>query len=35
MEALARGAMPFTRKFTLEEIENRWQCLLYNPEVAR
>eukprot|EP00898_Chlorokybus_atmophyticus_P000175 jgi/Chlat1/1158/Chrsp112S08646 len=35
MEALAKGAMRFTRRFTLEELRRRWNALLYDPRVAR
>jgi microspherule protein 1 len=34
MEALAKGAMRFSRKFTVRELRERWRALLYDPEIA-
>ncbi|CAN8234610.1 unnamed protein product [Cochlearia groenlandica] len=34
LECLAKGAVKFSRKFTLQEISNRWHTLLYNPQVT-
>ncbi|TKW25523.1 hypothetical protein SEVIR_3G124801v4 [Setaria viridis] len=34
LESLAKGAVCFSRKFTLEEIQDRWNSLLYDPEVS-
>lgn len=34
MESLAKGAVCFSRKFTLQEIQDRWNSLLYDPEVS-
>ncbi|XP_076955487.1 uncharacterized protein LOC143630321 [Bidens hawaiensis] len=34
LEALAKGAVNFSRRFTLREIRNRWHSLLYDPDVA-
>lgn len=31
MEALAKGAVRFSRRFTLKEIRDRWRSLLYDP----
>ncbi|XP_045805998.1 uncharacterized protein LOC123898987 [Trifolium pratense] len=31
LESLAKGAVQFSRKFTLAEIHDRWHSLLYNP----
>ncbi|KAI3704528.1 hypothetical protein L1987_74751 [Smallanthus sonchifolius] len=32
--ALAKGAVRFSRKFTLREIRDRWYSLLYDPDVS-
>ncbi|KAL2652748.1 hypothetical protein R1flu_020876 [Riccia fluitans] len=34
MEALGKGAMRFSRRFTLRELRERWRALLYDPEIA-
>jgi N-terminal region of micro-spherule protein len=34
LEALAKGAVNFTRRFSLKELQERWQTLLYNSEVS-
>ncbi|KAG2625345.1 uncharacterized protein LOC120700455 [Panicum virgatum] len=34
LESLAKGAVCFSRKFTLQEIHDRWNSLLYDPEVS-
>lgn len=31
LEALAKGAVRFSRRFTLQEIRDRWHSLLYDP----
>nr|CAB3460555.1 unnamed protein product [Digitaria exilis] len=34
LESLAKGAVCFSRKFNLQEIQDRWNSLLYDPEVS-
>lgn len=34
MEALAKGAVPFSRRYTLRELRERWHSLLYDPDIA-
>ncbi|KAM0924585.1 hypothetical protein ACQ4PT_004570 [Festuca glaucescens] len=34
LQSLAKGAVYFSHKFTLQEIQDRWTSLLYNPEVS-
>jgi len=34
LESLARGAVCFSRKFTLHEIQDRWNSLLYDPDIS-
>ncbi|XAR59324.1 hypothetical protein NMG60_11015114 [Bertholletia excelsa] len=34
LEALAKGAVEFSRRFTLEELRDRWHSLLYDPDVS-
>ncbi|KAK2657082.1 hypothetical protein Ddye_010134 [Dipteronia dyeriana] len=34
LEALAKGAVRFSRKFTLQELEERWYSLLYDPVIS-
>ncbi|KAF3967449.1 hypothetical protein CMV_008557 [Castanea mollissima] len=34
LEALAKGAVRFSRKFTVRELRDRWHSLLYNPEIS-
>lgn len=34
MEALAKGAVQFSRRFTLRELRDRWHSLLYDPDIS-
>ncbi|KAL3345992.1 hypothetical protein AABB24_024777 [Solanum stoloniferum] len=34
LEALAKGAVRFSRKFTLQELQDHWHSLLYDSDVA-
>ncbi|XP_062212712.1 uncharacterized protein LOC133913550 [Phragmites australis] len=34
LESLAKGAVCFSRKYTLQEIQYRWNSLLYDPEIS-
>lgn len=34
LEALAKGAVHFSRIFTLQEVHDRWHALLYNPDIS-
>eukprot|EP00271_Cylindrocystis_brebissonii_P002274 TRINITY_DN12770_c0_g1_i1.p1 TRINITY_DN12770_c0_g1~~TRINITY_DN12770_c0_g1_i1.p1 ORF type:complete len:792 (+),score=217.62 TRINITY_DN12770_c0_g1_i1:53-2377(+) len=34
MEALARGALRFSRRYTVKELCARWRALLYDPVIA-
>jgi hypothetical protein len=34
VEALAKGAMRFSRRFTVRELRERWRALLYDPELS-
>ncbi|CAA0834024.1 Forkhead-associated (FHA) domain-containing protein [Striga hermonthica] len=34
LEALAKGAVQFSRRYTLRELRERWHSLLYDPEIA-
>ncbi|KAF4371894.1 hypothetical protein G4B88_016957 [Cannabis sativa] len=34
LEALAKGAVRFSRKFTVGELRDRWQSLLYDADVS-
>ncbi|XVF62139.1 hypothetical protein PTKIN_Ptkin08bG0193000 [Pterospermum kingtungense] len=34
LEALAKGAVRFSRKFTVRELQDRWRALLYDPVVS-
>ncbi|XP_062102510.1 uncharacterized protein LOC133812722 [Humulus lupulus] len=34
LEALAKGAVRFSRKFTVGELRDRWQSLLYDDDVS-
>ncbi|CAI9116854.1 OLC1v1018125C4 [Oldenlandia corymbosa var. corymbosa] len=34
LEALAKGAVKFSRRFSLQELQNRWRSLLYDPVIA-
>ncbi|KAJ0039529.1 hypothetical protein Pint_28349 [Pistacia integerrima] len=34
LEALAKGAVRFSRKFSIAELQHRWHSLLYDPVIA-
>ncbi|TYJ10233.1 hypothetical protein E1A91_A11G193600v1 [Gossypium mustelinum] len=34
LEALAKGAVRFSRKFTVKELQDRWRALLYDPVIS-
>ena len=34
LQSLAKGAVWFSHKFTLQEIQDRWTSLLYDPDVS-
>ncbi|VFQ75481.1 unnamed protein product [Cuscuta campestris] len=34
LEALAKGAVQFSRRFTLKELQERWNSLLYDPDIS-
>ncbi|CDP01942.1 unnamed protein product [Coffea canephora] len=34
LEALAKGAVQFSRRFTFQELRDRWHSLLYDPDVS-
>lgn len=34
LEALAKGAVLFSRRYTLRELRERWHSLLYDPDVS-
>lgn len=34
LEALAKGAVPFSRTYTVKELRDRWHSLLYDPVVS-
>ncbi|XP_022769103.1 uncharacterized protein LOC111312774 [Durio zibethinus] len=34
LESLAKGAVQFSRKFTVRELQDRWRSLLYDPVVS-
>ncbi|XP_057469468.1 LOW QUALITY PROTEIN: uncharacterized protein LOC130758542 [Actinidia eriantha] len=34
LESLAKGAVQFSRRFTVQELQNRWLALLYDPVVS-
>ncbi|KAF7828922.1 Serine/threonine protein kinase [Senna tora] len=34
LESLAKGAVRFSRKYTLTELRDRWQSLLYDPDIS-
>ncbi|XP_010649084.1 uncharacterized protein LOC100266115 isoform X3 [Vitis vinifera] len=34
LEALAKGAVQFSRRFTVQELKNRWHSLLYDPDIS-
>ena len=34
MESLAKGAVQFSRRFTVRELQDRWHSLLYDPVIS-
>ena len=34
LEALAKGAVQFSRRFTVQELKKRWHSLLYDPNIS-
>ncbi|KAF9621834.1 hypothetical protein IFM89_028422 [Coptis chinensis] len=34
LEALAKGAVRFSRRFSIQELQNRWLALLYDPDTS-
>ncbi|XP_024976156.1 uncharacterized protein LOC112514068 isoform X2 [Cynara cardunculus var. scolymus] len=34
MESLARGVVQFSKRFTIQELQDRWHAILYDPVVA-
>ncbi|GAB2218114.1 hypothetical protein Droror1_Dr00001332 [Drosera rotundifolia] len=34
LESLAKGAVQFSRRFTVRELQNRWHALLYDPVIS-
>ncbi|KAJ7953075.1 Forkhead-associated (FHA) domain [Quillaja saponaria] len=34
LEALAKGAVQFSRKYTVRELRDRWRTLLYDPDIS-
>lgn len=34
LEALAKGAVRFSRRFTVRELQDRWHSLLYDPQIS-
>ncbi|XP_043709903.1 uncharacterized protein LOC122658836 isoform X2 [Telopea speciosissima] len=34
LESLAKGAVRFSRRFTIQELQDRWHSLLYDPYVS-
>ncbi|KAL3626674.1 hypothetical protein CASFOL_029417 [Castilleja foliolosa] len=34
LEALAKGAIQFSRRYTLRELRERWHSLLYDPDIS-
>lgn len=34
LEALAKGAVQFSRRYTLQELRERWHLLLYDPDIS-
>ncbi|KAL5173210.1 Microspherule protein 1 [Glycine soja] len=34
LESLAKGAVRFSRRFSVTELRDRWQALLYDPDVS-
>ncbi|KAF5190949.1 Forkhead-associated (FHA) domain [Thalictrum thalictroides] len=35
LEALAKGAVPFSRRYTIQEVQNRWHALLYDLDTSQ
>lgn len=35
MESLAKGAVQFSRRYTVQELRHRWSSLLYDPVVSK
>ncbi|KAL8141209.1 hypothetical protein V2J09_007230 [Rumex salicifolius] len=34
LESLAKGAVRFSRRFTIRELQERWHSLLYDPDIS-
>ncbi|KAL7144158.1 hypothetical protein ABFS83_08G240100 [Erythranthe nasuta] len=34
LESLAKGAVQFSRRYTLRELQDRWYSLLYDPDIS-
>ncbi|KAL2892800.1 Microspherule protein 1 [Bienertia sinuspersici] len=34
LESLAKGAVQFSRRFTIKELQDRWLALLYDPHIS-
>ncbi|KAF3796696.1 Microspherule protein 1 [Nymphaea thermarum] len=34
LESLAKGAVQFSRRFSIKELRERWHALLYHPEIS-
>lgn len=34
LESLAKGAVPFSRRYSVTELRDRWRSLLYDPDVS-
>ncbi|KAL5985788.1 hypothetical protein ACLOJK_027775 [Asimina triloba] len=34
LESLAKGAVCFSRRFTIQELQDRWHSLLYDPDIS-
>ncbi|PIA33017.1 hypothetical protein AQUCO_04200039v1 [Aquilegia coerulea] len=34
LEALAKGAIRFSHRYTIQELQNRWHALLYDPDTS-
>uniref|UniRef100_A0A1D1XLM1 Microspherule protein 1 n=1 Tax=Anthurium amnicola TaxID=1678845 RepID=A0A1D1XLM1_9ARAE len=34
LESLAKGAVRFSRRFTVKELQDRWRSLLFDPEIS-
>jgi microspherule protein 1 len=35
VEALAKGAVKFSRRYTVQELRARWRALLYDPVISQ